>query len=375
MLPKNTDSLFSSYLDSIRVLSNSDGTVKAYRCGLSHFKDFAESKFQCQIGEALTRIKNGNPDDVYRLLNEFVVYLYKMGRKPATIKVTFAAAKGFLRHHGIKIYNEDVKQQVKLPKTLKHREEPLTKEILVRLLRIVPLKIQTAILVASASGMRIGELVQLQISDIDFESRPTTIHIRAETTKTRQARETFLTTEATVALKDYLSGSFGWKEGESNQSMQDTVIFGRTSSGKKDGDQKEFKSVASAKSVLSESLRRYVSKIPELNKLNENGRRMIHNHAFRKYCRTVIGDAVGRDFAEALLGHGFYMDTYYNQSKEKRREMYLKAEPYLTISDFVQIEKNQNKILAKHMEIEEVLAKVGLKLSNTLEKTWEISMK
>lgn len=317
MSSKTNDTLwFSSYLDSIRVLSNSEGTVKAYRSGLNHFKSFVEPKLQCQISEAITRIKNGNPDDVYRLLNEFVVYLYKLGKKPATIKVTFASAKGFLRHNGIKIYNEDIKQQVKIPKISKHREEPLTKEILVRLLRIMPLKLQTVILMASASGMRIGELVQLRISDIDFESKPTTIYIRAETTKTRQARETFITTEASIALKDYLAGSFGWKKGESTQPMQNTVIFGRTS-GKKTSNQGEFKSVASAKSVLSESLRRYVSRIPELNKFNENGRKMIHFHGFRKYFRTVAGDATNRDFAEAIMGHGFYMDTYYNQSKEK----------------------------------------------------------
>lgn len=342
---KIVDSLFSPYLDSIRVLSNSEGTVKSYVSSLNHFKAFAESKFQCQINEAIIRIKNGDPNDVYRLLNEFVVYLFKLEKKPATIKVAFAATKGLLRHYGIKIYNEDVKQQVKILKNLKHREEPLTKEILVRLLRIVPLKLQTVILVASSSGMRIGELVQLRISDINFGSRPTEIHIRAETTKNRQARDTFTTSEATIALKDYLAASFGWKEGESNQALQNTVIFGRTSQGKKTGDQKQFKSVSSAKSVLSESLRRYVNRIPELNRLNENGRRMIHNHAFRKYCRTIIGDAVGRDFAEALLGHGFYMDTYYSQSKEKRREMYLQAEPHLTISDFVQIEKSMFNLL------------------------------
>lgn len=109
MHPKNVDSLFSPYLDSIRVLSNSDGTVKSYTSGLNHFKAFVESKFQCKINEAIVRIKNGDPDDVYRLLNEFVVYMYKLGKKPATIKVTFASAKGFLRHNGIKIYNEDVK--------------------------------------------------------------------------------------------------------------------------------------------------------------------------------------------------------------------------------------------------------------------------
>lgn len=92
MSSKTDDSLwFSSYLDSIRVLSNSEGTVKAYRSGLNHFKAFVEPRLQCQISEAITNIKKGDPDDVYRLLNEFVVYMYKLVKKPATIKVAFTS--------------------------------------------------------------------------------------------------------------------------------------------------------------------------------------------------------------------------------------------------------------------------------------------
>ncbi|MHB8546433.1 MAG: tyrosine-type recombinase/integrase [Nitrosotalea sp.] len=324
MSSKVDDTLyFSSYLDSIRTMSNSENTVRTYASGLNHFTKFNDQKYQCTISQVITRIKSGDPE-VYRLLSDFVVYLHKLGRKPTTIKISIAAVKGLLRHEGIKIYNEDFKQRVKLPKNLRHMEEPITKEIIVRLLRIVPPKLQTVILVAIASGVRIGELVQLRISDINFESKPTEIHLRAETTKTRQAREAFLTNEATKALKDYLAGSFGWKEGESNQSIQNTVIFGRTRLGKKTDDQEQFKTVLSAKGVLSTSLRKYAKKIPELNKLNDNGRMMIHFHIFRSYCRTIVGNAVSRDFAEALIGHRFYLDSYYQQSKEKRIELGLR---------------------------------------------------
>jgi integrase len=352
MSSKNEDSLFSSYLDSIGLISNSASTVKAYKYGLNDFGKFTGEKYRCTVHELIVRVKNGDPD-VYKMLNEFVVYLHKLGKKPATIRLKIAGVKGFLRYEGIKTYSEDFKQSVKLPKKLRHREEPLTKEILVRLLRVVPIKIQTAILVAIASGMRIGELVQLKISDIDFDSRPTKIRIRAETTKTKEARETFLTNEATKALKDYLTNFFGWHEGNSNPLIQDRIIFGRTSQMKKDDDQMKFKSVTIAENVLAHSMLWHVRKIPELNKLNENGRKMIHFHGFRKYFRTVAGDATNRDFVEALMGHHFYLDTYYLQSEEKRKELYLKAEPYLTISDFVQIEKDLVKMTEKQKQIEE----------------------
>jgi integrase len=301
--------------------------------------------------------------DVYKIINEFVVYVDKLGRKPASIQIWVTAVKGYLRHLGIKIYSEDFKQMVKLPKKVRQREEPLTKEMIVRLLRILPMKIQTAVLVAVASGIRLGELVQLKISDVDFDQKPTRLRIRAEITKTREARETFLTSEATRALKDYLVRFFGWKEGTTNEEIKHRIIFGTTIS-RKEKRKLKLDPVLVAENTMIRSLKQYTRKIPELDQRNENGRKIIHFHAFRKFFRTVVGDAVGRDFAEALMGHHFYLDTYYNLPQEKRRETYLKAEPYLTISDFEKIERNLNVISEKQNKIEEDYVTVMQLLKN-----------
>ena len=47
------------------------------------------------------------------------------------------------------------------------------------------------------------------------------------------------------------------------------------------------------------------------------------------------------------------MDTYYQLSEEKRREMYLQAEPHLTISDFKAVEKDIKVLSAKNTQLEE----------------------
>ena len=57
--------------------------------------------------------------------------------------------------------------------------------------------------------------------------------------------------------------------------------------------------------------------------------------------------------AEALMGHGFYMDTYYQLPEDKKKQMYLNAESDLTISDFKQVEKNFKVISAKNSQLEE----------------------
>ena len=52
------------------------------------------------------------------------------------------------------------------------------------------------------------------------------------------------------------------------------------------------------------------------------------------------------------MGHGFYMDTYYQLPEEKKLEMYLEAEPHLTISDTKSIENNFKKLSNKYNALE-----------------------
>ena len=339
-----------NFLDSVYVISHSSSTVRVYRLGINHFTKFVEKQYSCSLKQIIESIKNKSVDP-YDVLKEYVVYLDRQDKKPATIKLMITAVKGFLRHCKIQIYSEEFQSRVRLPKKVHYREEPLTKEIILRLLNIISPKLRTIILVAVASGMRIGEMIQLKLSDIDLTSNPTRIRIRAETTKTREARETFLTQEATRALKDYLTRFFGWKDVETNSQLQNIIIFGRTIRPFQ-ADFDRSVSLQSRESLLINSMRQYVNKVPELAKLNENGQRMIHFHAFRKFFRTTVGNAVGRDYAEALIGHHFYLDTYYNLPDDKKRELYLKAEPHLTISDFTKIERDLMYVTERQKEIE-----------------------
>ena len=119
--------------------------------------------------------------------------------------------------------------------------------------------------------MRIGELVQLRLSDIDFTTTPTTIRLPGKITKTRTARETFITTEATKSLKDYLSILLKWEEKQDNSHLDNVVIFGQ--------DPLKHKSIVksiqpthlTAEGSLIRQLQYFIKKIPDLNKINPNG--------------------------------------------------------------------------------------------------------
>jgi len=147
-----SENTVQEFLDSVYVRSHSEETIKTYRNCIKRFEKFCREKFGYSLEKIAVKIKDGQ-HDVYEILRDFVVYLDKQGYKARTVDLSINASKGLLRYTGIKIYSEDFKQVVRLPRKTKTQEIPLTKEILNRLLRNVSPKLQTVILVAISSGM------------------------------------------------------------------------------------------------------------------------------------------------------------------------------------------------------------------------------
>jgi integrase len=361
VLVQDVKQLEQTYYDSVHVISHSEKTVATYRSSINHLRTFLSETFDIDELELKSKI-DSNELDVYKVINQFIIYLDKRGLKAKGIRSYLSGVKGYLRFTGIKISSDDFRLLVKIPKVIKTQEVPITKKHILQILRNANPKLQTAVLVASASGLRLGELVQLRLSDIDFTVTPATILVRANTSKSKMARQTFLTEEATKSLQDYLKKNFGWHENSLNLDISSVYIFGRTSVAKS-GEIPRF-SLNSAKQSLHVSLKNHCEKIPELSVKNENGRKAIHFHAFRKYFRTTVGNVCGRDYAEALMGHGFYMDTYYQLSSEDKHQKYLSAEPYLTISDFEKVEQQYTDLSEKYEEMEKTMDELKRYLSS-----------
>ena len=257
------------FYDSIYVVTHSHKTIATYKTAINHLRKFLETEYGFDETKLAEKIKQ-NQLDTYEFLRSFVVYLDKKGIKPNGLRSYLSGVKGYLRFLGVKISSDDYKLLVKIPKVVRTKEIPLTKEMIHQLLRNASPKLQTAILVSVASGLRLGELVSLQLNDIDFDSIPTKITIRGSASKGRFSRETFLTTEATNALKDYLKHYFDWVDGEKNEHLQEKLIFWRISRPKSSTKKPRF-NPENAKQSFQISITRHISKIPELNVRNENG--------------------------------------------------------------------------------------------------------
>ena len=335
---------FDQYLDRAYRLSKSYGTVRSYLTALHKFQKFCDLK--SNLSQVLYELKNEKLDPV-SLLDEFYTFMSNGRVKNRTIIVYLSIVKDYLNFHGMHIYTEDIKQKFRTPKPEVFYEEGLTKSILNRLLQNSVPKLRLGILLACSSGMRVGEIMQLKFSDIDFTTSPTTIKVRRETTKTRETRFTHITTETTKFLGDYMT-----KKKQSDYPYLFMNHHGEF------GTREYYKSMFSARQAMLEKLRLTIQNIPELSMKNENEKYRVHFHAFRKWFKTQVTTAGQSDFAEALMGHKSLKLVYFKQSSEARIKLYTQMEPFLTISDFTKIEKTmdelQEQVQSLSMELEKV---------------------
>ncbi len=355
---KTAEQTLTDYLDSIYIQSHSISSVKAYRTAIvgtrNGFRVFLKEKYNCDEVQLAFRIQN-KEFDVYEILSEYVIFLDKKSIKPKTIRLWLTIVKGYYTYMGIDVFAEKCKQRVKLPKIKRLKKEALTKEILIKLLHNLDPKLQSAVLLALSSGLRVGEITGLTLPDIEFNAEPVKINVRAETSKSGEDRETYISKEASEALRDYLQRFFGWREDSPNKKLESIRIFGRTNKIRTGNNSRlpTPEEQLSESIILQKALIRAIRKVPELNKLGRNGRRIIHFHAFREFFYTAVSNVSGSDYAHALLGHHEYLDTYYTLSKKEQIRLYRNAEPHLTISDFSKIEKNLENIQNKQTDIVE----------------------
>lgn len=192
------------------------------------------------------------------------------------------------------------------------QEADLDLETFQKILKKAPIRLKAEIMVLGSSGMRIGELLNITEEDIDFTSKPTTITLRPEYTKTKAGRVVFISTEATLALKDW---------------MQERERFKGLGKIKPE----ENRIIPYTKTNEIASLRHHLKKCG-LYKIDPvTHRSKIHFHLFRKFFLTEFKLVASTEVAEELAGHMGYLSVSYRRlSQSIMKTEYLKAEYVLT---------------------------------------------
>ena len=153
---------FSNFLLLERNLSTN--TINSYRKDILQLENYISIKFQKNIC-----IKNALSKEVF---DEYLIYLYDKEYKPATLARKLSSVKSFLIFlEDEKIINSNPVKYLKFPKLERKIPKTLNQEIIDTMLdnsKNLSLRDSTIIELIYATGIRASELINIKITDIDF---------------------------------------------------------------------------------------------------------------------------------------------------------------------------------------------------------------
>ncbi|MFL6431494.1 MAG: tyrosine-type recombinase/integrase [Nitrososphaeraceae archaeon] len=309
-----------------------------------HFQKFLKQKYPQYDTETILKPLSNSELDIYVILDEFVSYLVNevSNITSSSIKLYMTAIRSYLAYYDIDIIPSKFRRKVKMPKMYREDEEPLdVSDIRKILLSCNNRRLKTYLLVLASGGMRAVEGLAIRLKDIDFTVSLTKIHIRKEYSKTKTARDIYISDEATQYLRQWINWKYNNEERPRTRDDDDlifTVYRTRSPYGLYVKALTEFEKLLSVVGL-------------DERKEGKQRRRKITLHSFRRFVKTVISDQTNTDYSEWFLGHN--KSPYYTKKEPERREIYAtKCMKYLTFLDYTTLEATGKNIDAKLSEKE-----------------------
>jgi len=339
------------FIEELRTKS----TKTTYRAGVYAFLDWKHGRQRAERKaspeetdryEVLAAQYLAGGGDVPGDLRKYAAAMQEIPPKTAAIRLT--GIKEYLLVNGIELSERETRLiRSRMPRGgTQTTERDLTPQVLQTLLTHADVKGRALILTLLSSGMRIGEAVQLRISDVDLEKDPAVVHIRGEITKTRRARTTFISQEAVAAVREWQKVRAAYLESASSRNK------GLVAQGIGSVKTREDPRLFPFASHVAQSMWRTILRNADLAFLDEaTGRHQHHIHQLRKYFRTQMAISCPVDVVEAMLGHeGYLTSAYRRHTVDQLAEAYKKAEPMITLqlpsSEIHQVEKAIRKEMA-----------------------------
>ncbi|MCJ7570962.1 MAG: site-specific integrase [Candidatus Thermoplasmatota archaeon] len=282
-----------------------------------------------------------------------------MTAPPNTIKGSMGIIKVFLSENyadlPVKVW-KDLRNRTKGSRSVVEDYIP-TREDLKKVLSHGNAMERAMFMTLLSSGMRIGEMTQIKLTDIDFDSRPVKINIRREITKTGNKRLTFISDECVDVLKEWLKERNAWLKQACKK-----INFKHFT--KDENDDRVFPLTSDiARMKWNRLIVKTGGKLSELDMNVATPRFKLHPHCLRAWFRSNLpGNDMETDVVEALMGHEDGLQRAYRKYSEKQLgDMYLVAMPKVSIFGIPVDLTDVNKSLSeKDKEITEL--KENLKL-------------
>lgn len=273
-------------------LQRYDGkTQKQASFALLALDSFVKRFYSNNLDLLVAYCKGGGEEQRYLVLDSLIRFWIELGFSPSTIRNYFSFTRSYLRRYGIKTYKEDLREFVKMPKRIKERKEPLSKDVIKRIMNISDSKYKVLWSFLAVTGMRIGEALVCSKGWLDpsFIAKYglCLVKIPALDTKESSERYTFLTKPVWELVKPYY-----------NSRILDTDPL---------------------LDISYNAAEEYMSWIRGKLGLNDKYTTGVHKitcHSFRSFTRTVLSDKCGMEFAYYILGQEGYLPEYYRKSYE-----------------------------------------------------------
>lgn len=316
MLPENydfkNDKLIKEYIETIR----KEGSQATFT---SHINSFFKT-----IGKTPEEFLKLDEMQIKRFIKAYIAK--KSHNAPKTLQTALSTIRYFIEDKEIYFherYWKNIRRRVKggaLTQT-----QYFNKNDIKILLQYSGIFERALILVALSSGLRLDTILKLKEQDIDFDSEPTEIYVHATITKNSKEHYTYLTKEATNALKLYLKE----KDNYLQQAYKKTKKIPKP----------EDKILIFPYTDVTIRKRWYRILDKAGDKYNKRDiatdRYIVRFHNLKKYFKTQLFNAdVNHKIIDYLSEHRNQLDEIYidiNANKEFIKEQYKKAEEKLSI--------------------------------------------
>jgi len=290
-------------IGELSLLTRSENTKRTYLKGILKFIQYKQIQDLDSFVEEVRKNQNQN-----EIVKDFAVYLASKNLAPKSVAAWISSLKKFFAANGLKV---DVDIPLKIFNI--HEDVLPSKNDLKTILSEVDLRMKVMITILASSGMRVGELYNLKLGDIDFSKEIPVVRIRGVGAKERKSRITFISIEARKLLEEYLSQ----RKSLGEELNENSPVIAR-----EDGKQMSYQNI---QYLLERVFRKYSKKVGK--------RYTLHAHCLRKWFKTqLISAGVPAPIVDRLTGHSRYLAQEYElYTEDQLREWYSKGMHALTI--------------------------------------------
>jgi integrase len=355
------DITINKYIKSISTMSKS--TANEYWKRLSNFRVFIGNEYGISsTDDLIVKIRKGILD-VYDILNGYSAYLQQNYTVSAlTLKLRVITVKNFFEYYDVDISPRKFKLKVKMPRIIKRNKEALSKEDVIDILNACSdIKLKTYAMLLAATGMRATEALSIRIKDLDLKSDHAKVFVRGEYTKTKTDRTVFLTEEITQQLTSWLNYKYRTRRVCHKDEQTDEIITEYRTPDREESDLVfalyQSKGAPDPQNLYFEIAKFFGKTLDSMGKGdredgNNERRREITLHSFRRFVKTTISDLGYSDYSEWFIGHSG--STYWRKKESEKAELFRKIEPYLTFLNIHQLERQGADIQSKVQELEDL---------------------